>query len=115
MAPILPTQFLLIGPSVKEMNFKIDFQDGDQVGRLGYPIYFISAIFYLQVPSILPMKFRVILACQLRKGSSKDIFKDGGHDSHLGVPMVTILANFDPQVNSILHIKIKVSWPFGSR
>ena len=58
----LPRYFLpsfrSIGLSVQE-NFKIDFQDGNNGGHLGFPIGMILAIFDLPVTSILPTKFQV--------------------------------------------------------
>ena len=45
-----------IGLSAQEKKFNIDFQDG---GHLGFPIRMILATCYLQVTSILPMKFQV--------------------------------------------------------
>ena len=48
-----------IGLSAQEKKRKIDFQDGDHGGHLGFPIRTILATFDLQVTPMLPTKFRV--------------------------------------------------------
>ena len=55
-SPDYQTSFESTGLSVQEKKFNIDFQ---HVGRLGFPIKMILAIFDLQITLILPMKFRV--------------------------------------------------------
>ena len=47
------------GLSVQEKKRKIDFQDGDHSGHLGFSIGTILAIFDLQVTPMLPTKYRV--------------------------------------------------------
>ena len=48
-----------IGLSAQEKKRKIDFQDGDHGGHLGFPIGTILATFDLQVTPMLPTKFQV--------------------------------------------------------
>ena len=48
-----------IGLSVQEKKRKIDFQDGDHGGHLGFPIGIILAILNQQVTLMLPTKYRV--------------------------------------------------------
>ena len=48
-----------IGLSVQEKKRKIDFQDCDYGGHLGFPIGTIFAIFNLQVTPMLPNKYLV--------------------------------------------------------
>ena len=48
-----------IGLLAQEKKRKIDFQDGDHGGHLGFPIGTILATFDLQVTPMLPTKFRV--------------------------------------------------------
>ena len=45
------------GLLVQEKKFNLDFQDGRCSGHLGFLIGIISAIFYLHVTPILPIKF----------------------------------------------------------
>ena len=45
--------------SVRENKFKIDFQDSEYGGHLGFPIGTILAIFDLQVTPMLSTKFQV--------------------------------------------------------
>ena len=92
----LPRYFLpsfrSIGLSVQE-NFKIDFQDGNHGGHLGFPIGMILAIFDLPVTSILPTKFQVSWLLVQEKMSKID-FWDGSHGSHLAFPIGMILDIF---------------------
>ena len=53
-SPDYQTSFESVGLLVQEKKFNIDFHDG---GHLGFRIRNILATFYLQVTSILPMKF----------------------------------------------------------
>ena len=53
-SPDYQTSFELIGLSVQEKKFNIDFQDG---GHLRFPIRMTLFTFDLQVTLILPMKF----------------------------------------------------------
>ena len=46
-----------LGLLVQEKKGKIDFQDGDHGGHLGFPIGTILAIFDLQVTPMLPTKY----------------------------------------------------------
>ena len=48
-----------IGLSVQEKKLNMDFQDHGHGGHLGVRIRTILAIFDLQVPQMLPTKFRV--------------------------------------------------------
>ena len=48
-----------IGLSAQEKKRKIDFQDGDHGGHLGFPIGTILATFDIQVTPMLHTKFRV--------------------------------------------------------
>ena len=54
-----PTKFGVNRPLAQEKKWKIDFQDGDHGGHLGFPIGTILATFDLQVTPMLPTKFRV--------------------------------------------------------
>ena len=54
------------------VQFKIDFQDGDCGGHIGFPIRTNLAIFDLQVNQILPIKFRI----NWPFGSGKNYKKD---------------------------------------
>ena len=56
---ILPMNLKSIALSVQGKKFKTDFQDGHHSHNLRFPIATIWAIFYLQVYSMLPTKFRV--------------------------------------------------------
>ena len=58
-SPDYQISFESFGLSFKVKKFNIDFQGGGYGGHLGFPITIILAIFALQVPSILSMKFRV--------------------------------------------------------
>ena len=54
---MLPTKFL--GLSVQEEKRKINFQNSNHSGYLGFPIGVIFAIFNLLVTLMLPTKFQV--------------------------------------------------------
>ena len=54
-----PTKFGVNRPSAQGKKRKIDFQDGDHGGHLGFPTGTILATFDLQVTPMLPTKFRV--------------------------------------------------------
>ena len=100
-----------IGLSAQEKKRKIDFQDGDHGGHLGFPIGTILATFDLQVTLMLSTKFRV----NWHLGKKRKIdFKDGRHGGHLGFMIGTILAIFDLHVTSMLPCKFGVNWPFVS-
>ena len=75
------------------MKFKIDFQDGGHGFNLGFLIKTILAMFYLQVPQILPTKFQVNWPFYSGKKFKIDS-QDGGH---FGFPIAMILAIFDRQ------------------
>ena len=49
---------LAIGLSVQEKNFKLYVQDGRHGGLFGFPVKPISAIFNLQVTSMLHIKLQ---------------------------------------------------------
>ena len=49
--------FESIGLLAQEKKHKIDFEDGDHGGHLGFQTKTILAIFYLQVATMLPAKF----------------------------------------------------------
>ena len=53
------SNFELIGRSVQEEKFNINFQDGSHGDHLGFPIRTTLATSELQVTSVLPMEFRV--------------------------------------------------------
>ena len=55
-SPDYQSRFESVGLLVQEKEFNIGFQDGE---HLGFPIRTSLAIFYLQVTSILRLKFRV--------------------------------------------------------
>ena len=67
----------------------------------------------LQVALILPTKFQVKLAFQVRRRCKVD-FQGGSHDSNLGFLIGMILAMFDLQVTPILPAKFLVNRPFSS-
>ena len=54
-----PTKFGVNRPFGSGEEEKIDFQDGDHGGHLGFPIRTILATFDLQVSPMLPSKFGV--------------------------------------------------------
>ena len=110
VTPIIPIKFQVTDLS-DQKKFKIDFQDDDCGGRIGFPIRINLAIFDLQVTQILPTKFREKWAFQFRR---KIDFQDSGHGSHLGLLIGMILAIFDLQVTLMLSTKYRVNWPFGS-
>ena len=56
---MLPSKFGVNCPFGSGEKRKIDFQDGDHGGHLGFPIRTILAIFDLQVTPMLPTKYRV--------------------------------------------------------
>ena len=89
----------------QEKKRKIDFQDGDQGGHLGFSIGTILATFDLQVTPMLPTKFRVNwhfgLGEQAKNRFSR--FRIG-----------KIIAIFDLHVTPMLPSKFGVNWPFGS-
>ena len=89
-----------IGFLAEEKKRKIDFQDGDHGGHLGYPIG--------TIPS-----FESIGIWGLEKKLKID-FQDGRHGGHLGFMIGTILVIFDLHVTSMLPSKFGVNWPFGS-
>ena len=95
-----------IGLSAQEKKRKIDFQDGDHDGHLGFPIGMILATFDLQVTPMFPTKFRVNWHFGLGEEA-----KNGGH---LGFRIGKILAIFDLHVTPMLPSKFGVNWPFGS-
>ena len=51
--------FRVIGLSIQEKRFNIDFQDSNHGDHLGYQIRNILVTFDEQAKSILPMKFQV--------------------------------------------------------
>ena len=61
------TKFGVSWHLVQEKKLKIDFQDGCHGGHLGFLTGMILAIFYLQVTTMLPTKFRI----NVRFGSGK--------------------------------------------
>ena len=71
---MLPTKFQVNWPFGSE-SAKNRFEDGGHGSHLGFPIKMVLAIFDLQVTSMLPTKFQVKLAFQLRRRSEKQIFK----------------------------------------
>ena len=105
-----PTKFKVSWPQEKKR--KIDFQNGHQGGRLGFPRGMILAMFDLQVTAMLPTKFQVNW---LSLGEeAKNRFLDGHQGGHLGFSIRIILAIFDLQVTLMLPTMFQVSWPFGS-
>ena len=60
-----------IGLSAQEKKRKIDFQDGNHGGHLGFPIGTILATFDLQVTPMLPTKFQVNWLLGLGEESKK--------------------------------------------
>ena len=83
--------FKSIGLSVQEKKRKLDFQDGDHGGLLGFRIGTILVVFNLQVTPMLPSKFQVNGRFGSEEDAKKIDFQDGGH---LGFPIGTILAIF---------------------
>ena len=73
----------------------------------------ILAIFDVQVPQMLPTKFRVNWPFGSEKKRKID-FQDGCHGAYPGFTIGMILAIFDLQVTSMLPTKFGVNWPFGS-
>ena len=64
-------------PEQSSGELKIDFQDGDHGGHLGFPIGTILATFDLQVTPMLPTKFRVNWRFGLEEEAKKKFY--GGH------------------------------------
>ena len=96
------------------MKRKIDFQDGDHGGHLGFPIRTILATFDLQVTPMLPTKFRVNWHLGLGEEAKKRLSRWPPW-RHLGFMISTILAIFDViHVTPMLPSKFGVNWPFGS-
>ena len=83
-----PSSFKSISISVQEKKQKIDFQDGCNGDRLGFPIETIFAIFELQVTAMLPVKFRVHWPFGSGE-EAKNRYQDGHHGGHLGFPIGT--------------------------
>ena len=54
------SSFKSTGLSLQEKMFKIDFQDGNCGGHIGFPIRTIYTIFDLHVTQILPTSFKWI-------------------------------------------------------
>ena len=98
---------------VQEKERKIDFQDGDHGGYLGFLNGTILAIFDLQVAIILPTKFCINWLFSSRE-EMQNRFSKWQPLRHLEFLIGTILAIFDLHVTPILLTKFQVNWPFGS-
>ena len=83
-----------IGLSAQEKKRKIDFQDDDHGGHLGFPIGTILATFDLQVTPMLPTKFRVY-------------FSSGDHFVQQSRTILVILVKGDKRNISVNHFEIR--------
>ena len=92
-----------IGFSVQEKKQKIDFQDSDHSGHLGFPIgTILSILFIYKSPQgFLPSIESIGLSVQEKK--RKIDFQNGSHGGHLGFQIGTILA-----VSDLRHASYKV-------
>ena len=102
-----------IGLSAQEKKRKIDFQDGDHGGHLGFLIGTILATFDLQVTPMLPTRFQVNWHLGLGE-QAKNRFSRRLKWRPSGFTIGTILAIFDLHVTHMLSSKFGVNWPFGS-
>ena len=102
-----------MGLSIQEKQFKIDFQDGNCGGHIGFPIRTILAIFDLQVTLMTLTKFQVNWPFHSGE-EAKNRFSRWLPLSHLGFPIGMILAIFDLPVTPMLPNKFRVNWPFSS-
>ena len=103
--------FKLVGLSVQEKKFKIDFQNGGYGGHLEFFIKTILAIFmiYKSLWYFLPGFEQIGLFGQ--KTKFKTDFQDRGH---LLFPIEMILAIFDLKITLILPTKFWVNRLFSS-
>ena len=94
---------------------KIDFQDGNHGGHLGFPILTILAIFDLQVTWMLPTKIRVNWPFSLGK-EAKNRFSRwlSWWPSRIPDQIVILFFYLHVQVSLMLPTKFWVNWPFGS-
>ena len=83
------------------MKDKTDFQDSRHGGQLGFHIKTILAIFYQQVASLFPTKFRVNQPLGSETKGKID-FIDGPHKDHLWFSIKMIKAIYDLQAAPIL-------------
>ena len=96
--------FKSIGISVQDKKRKIDFQDGDHGGHLGFSIGSILTIFYLLLTAMLPTKFQVIgISVQEKKRKI-----DFSRCRHLGISDRNAFSYFDVQVTPKLPTSFKI-------
>ena len=91
------------------------FKMGAMGGILNFQSERFSYFFFLQVTSILPMTFQMVLQITdalVKEKKIKTDFQHGCHGSHLRFPTGMILAIF--HLAQILLIKFQIKWPFGS-
>ena len=93
-------------------KFKIDFQDGDPYGHLGFPIRTITAFFFIYKSHRYLLPSFQSTGLFVQKNFNR-LSPDSSSGFYLGFLIRTILAIFYLQVTRILPPKFQANQPFG--